>query len=301
MTDTGLRIDVEALTREFDAFCRDNPGHKVMGWITEREQEHFLRVIEKRGRFVSQFEATYEILVHVAGHVNFGAERREWPGHRAVQFVMTVENLKPIYSAFGRLVRGYYEDSFALMRIAYEAFFRIVHVSLYPEDSYWSFGPKAKGVKQFQLTNFLKDELRLDWTEYKVLSSMAHSYEMTVLRQVVQIGKEGQKEPLGFGFAYDETTLSVGVNVLRFLLLLYLHVVIRVLLQPRISGVPDQGLVSKAKKCIELYQKDLLSHPDEYWRRAAQDLDFIFHIIERAEEGEDWKSFVREVRPEIRH
>ncbi len=300
MTDMGSGIDIEALTREFDAFCQENPGRDVTDWIREREEEHLALVLDKRGRFVNQFECTYKVLVDIAGYVNFGADRKEWPGHRLVQFVFTVENIKPIYSAFDRLVRGYYEDAFALMRIAYEAFFRIVHVSLYPDDTYWSFGPKGKGVRQFQLTNLVRDQLRLGWTEYAVLSSMAHCYEITVLRQVVEIGKEGQKEPLGFGFAYDETVLSVGINVLRFVLLLYLRVVSNILLKPPKPGVADQGLASKAATCSELYRKDLLSHPDEYWRLVGQDLDYVLEVVERAENSQDWKAFVRTSRPEIK-
>ena len=276
MADMGMGIDVEELTREFDAFCKKNPCGDLITWIREREQEHFALVMKKRGRFVEQFEASYGTLVGITGHVNFAADLATWPGHRLVQFVLTVENLKPIYSAFDRLVRGYYEDSFALMRIAYEAFFRIVHISLHTDDTYWSFGPKQKGVKQFQLTSFIEHELGLQWTEYKVLSAMTHSYEFTVLRQVVEIGKEGQKQPLSLGFAYDETLLSIGVNILRLLLLLYLKTVVTVLLRPSKPGVSDHGLVSKATKCIDLYQRDFMSHPDEYWRVVVGDLDGVF-------------------------
>lgn len=181
MADIRAGIDIDALTRDLDAFCAENLPSEVATRLRQLEDEHRDRMLPKYGRFMSQFEATYDVLARVVEHVNYGAERSKWPGHRLVQFVIVVENLKPIYSAYDRLVKGYYEDCMVLMRVAYEAFLRVVFVSLHPDDPLWSFGDPVKGATQFKLTNFVKQELRLSWNEYSVLSSIAHSNKFSVL------------------------------------------------------------------------------------------------------------------------
>jgi len=297
MSRRDAEIDIDSLIQEFNTFCAANLPSDILRRMQDYEGEHLAYVSSQYGRFVSQFEASYDALVRIIDHVNYGAERSKWPGHRVVQFIVAVQNVKPIRSAQDRLLRGYYEDSLTLMRVAYEAFVRIVFISLHPDAPVYSFGERRKGARHFNLTNFVADELRLGWNEYEVLSAMAHSYKLAVLKQLTEIGSEGQREPLTLSFTRDEVHLTVGINILEFLLLVYLRTATTILLHPVKPGALDQKVLSRATKCIELWQKSFVSHPKPYWRTVANDLDYVFELVRAAEDGRDWKRIREELKP----
>jgi len=294
MTDSRADIDVDVLTKQFDAFCADNLPSDVLRQIHEMEQGHLAQLSHTHGRFISQFEASYDILVRILAHVNYGADRAKWPGHRIVQFIIANENLKPIYSAFDKLVRGYPEDSFTLARVAYEAFLRIVFISLYPQVPGYSFGDQ-KGVRKFNATNLVEQDLRLDrWNHYSILSAMVHSYKFPVLKKLVDIGKHGQREPLVMSFDYDETLLEVGINILKFLVFIYLRLASEILLQPRKPNAVDAELLNKVSLYIDLESRCFMSHPKKDWQTVVGDLDYVFDMVRAVDNDEDWKN-IREV------
>ena len=289
-------VDIDRLTAQFDEFCQEILPSRCIQRIHQVEREHLAHINSKYGRFLAQFEASFDLLIQLTDHVNYGADRAQWPGHRAVQFILTVMDLKPIYSAFDKLVKGYYEDSFTLARVAYEAFLRTVFLSLYPDSPAYSFD-KKKGTRGFNLTNFVEQDLRLDWNHYSILSAMAHSYKFPVLKKVVEFGKQGKREPLSLSFEYDELLIEVGINILKFLILTYLRTTTTLLLLPQKKIALDEVLLKKALYYIHLEQQQLLSHPTEDWRLLPADLDYVFELALSAEEGKDWKAIRDALRP----
>jgi hypothetical protein len=159
-----------------DAWVEEHLPAEVVVSTTQAEREHFESFKKDYGRFVAQFEVEYAALVKVIDDINF-VERSSWPDHRAVQYVLAAYNVKTFYSAVDRLARGYYEDCITLTRSLYETFARVLYISCHPDNAYSAlvFNP-PKGVRKFNLTNFLRDELGLDrGSQYAIMSTFAHS------------------------------------------------------------------------------------------------------------------------------
>ncbi|MEN6372409.1 MAG: hypothetical protein ABFD64_10405 [Armatimonadota bacterium] len=293
MGQTREGVDLDELTLQFDAFCNEQLPSNTTLWLRQCESKNQEFMESNYGRFCRQFEAGYDVLVSAIGYANSWADHTKWPRNRIVQHIMEAENIKPIYSAFDRLIKGYYVDCLVLARVAYEAFLRIIFVSLYPDDTYYSYARGKKVPRQFKLTNFIKEDLKLGWNEYEILSAMAHSYKFSVLKQIVEIGKNGQTEPLSLGFEQDELLIEICNNILDFLLLIYLEFTMAFLLVPLKECNVDYCQIDKINLYIMLKQKNFISHPNQYWQKVIGDLDYVFDLVRAAESGKDWKQ-VRE-------
>lgn len=291
-------IDREALRSELAEFCDLYTPSQCMHRINEIEQEHMHEILSSYRGFIIQFEAGYELLLQLLDHVNYGTERIKWPAHRVPQNVITVMNTKPIYSAYDRFIRGYYEDSLTLARVAYEAFFRIVYLSLFPDAPAYGFYHKP-GTRKFNLTNFIQQDLRLDWGHYRVLSAMAHSYQYSVLKEMVDISKAGQFVRISASFEYDQPKLEICMNILQFLIYAYYRVTTELLLIPHSQNALNANLLQDALHYIDLEKQVVSVHPTEAWNTVCTDIDDIFEIVRSAEAGEDWTSVRNTLRPKL--
>lgn len=122
--------------------------------------------------------------------------------------MLAAYNVKTFYSALDRLTKGYYEDSITLTRGLYETFVRTLFISCHPDDAYNAliFKP-PKGERAFNLTNFLRNELGLEWeTKYGVMSTFAHSNSLQVLSAL-------QRALEVLGLAVGHTLRQVGRHV----------------------------------------------------------------------------------------
>ena len=282
---------------EFDVLCREIPPGRAASGFREYQQERASFIRTSYGRFCGQFEVGYDVLVRAVDYVNYGVERSSWPQHRLVQNILIVENLKPLYSAFERFEKGFYEDGFILMRVAYEAFFRVIFLSLHPDDPHFSFADKRTGGKQFQQTNLEKEDLGLDWSTYSFLSHMTHAYKFPVLTRIAQIVRDGGiAEPLTLGFAaHDVDVFSIGVNILHLIQLFYFRVTRDLLLHPAKAGA-THPVLPQLERCCVLWSKFFASHVNEKLSRVIGDLDDVFAIIVDAEAGNDWRETRRRLR-----
>lgn len=291
MTNIRAGVDIDALTAEFDDLCNDILPSKITETMDKWADEHLSKFRLELGRFCSQFEAEYDVLVRAIHHVNYGTDKSAWPAYRLPQFVIAVENLKPLYSSYCMLAKGYYEDSMILTRVAYEAIMRIVYISLHPDDTCWGFADKhIKGARRFNLTSLIKDDLLLDWSEYRTLSSMVHCYAPSVLNKIAEIGKNGQKEPLTLGFDYSQIYSEVAINTIKFVLLIFMRMVACILFNPPKPDAFDTHLHAQVMRCIDLEQRCLISHPSAHWAAIVNDLDYLFRVVTAADEKKDWRA-----------
>ena len=276
-----------------DTWVEERLPTKVVPLLLGHEREHFELFNQDYGRFVSQFEVQYSALAEIIDQINF-VERSSWPDHRSLQYVLVAYNVKTFYSALDRLVRGYYEDSITLIRGLYETFVRTLFVSCHPDDAYSAliFNP-PKGVKRFNLTNFLRDELHLEWeTKYGVMSTFAHSNSYQVLTALERATQGiGEPERFGISFEYNTALAEAAIPFLQFVLLAHL----RFSMERFIGAItcPDQRGLSTATGSVDLLTYGLVNHPKEYWRTVARDLDVLFEMLEIADRREDWKAFLK--------
>jgi len=282
------------LKKRFDELCDTEPSQVVLD-INRYEQDHLRKVLKEYERFVAQFELFYDLIVKITQGVNY-IEKSNWPKHRSVQFMLIVHNLKNIYSSFDRLVKGFYEDSIVLDRPAYEAFIKVIYITCYPDDPYSVVsGRKSSSERKFNLTNFVKDELKLDWSDYRLFSIISHAKAYSVLTEAVKISREGQKEPIALKFEFDEKLFELGVNNIIFLLLVYLKIIV-CSFATSYNYILKKEMVEKAKELIMLSEKGMSLHPKDYWPQVIKDTEDIFKMIEEVEGGKNWKESWKNIR-----
>lgn len=292
MKDKQERTDW--LERRFDELCDTEPSQVVLD-IKGYEEDHLNKVEGEYGRFVAQFELYYDLIVKITKGVNY-IEKPDWPKHRSVQFMLIVHNLKNIYSSFDRLVKGFYEDSIVLDRPAYEAFIKVIYITCYPDDPLSVVrGRKSSSGRKFNLTNFVKDELKLDWSDYRLFSIISHAKAYTVLTEAIKISREGQKEPITLELKFDEELFELGANYIIFLLLVYLKIIV-CLFTTSHNRILKKEMAEKAKELIVLGQKSMSLHPKDYWPQVIKDTEDIFKMIEEVEGGKNWKESWKNIR-----
>lgn len=273
--------EIDYLIKRFDELCDTQPSQVVLD-INQYEQGHSRKVLKEYGRFVAQFELFYDLIVEMIHALNY-VKKSKWPKHRSIQFMLMAYNLKPLYSSFDRLIEGFYEDCIILARPVYEAFIKTIYITCHPKNPY-----SVVIGKKFNLTNFLKHELKLNWHEYRLFSAMTHANAYCVLDEAMQISQEGQKEPITLKFKFDKKLFEVGVNVTSFLLLVYLKVIIDLLIT-NCNEVLKKEMVEKAKELIVLREKSFSLNQKDYWPQVIQDTKDIFKMIQETEVGKDWR------------
>lgn len=285
-------MDDELTIDQVDAWVRSRLAESVVGDIKQLEVDHFAVFMKEYGRFVEQFEVQYSALVEALEAANF-VDRTNWPQHRYVQFALLSYNVKTFHSAFDRIVRGYYEDGIALTRGLYEAFVRTLFVSCFPDDAYSALITNApKGMRRFNLTNFLDHDLGLQWeTKYAVTSPFAHSNSLETFQALKRaIDRVGEPEVFGFRLAFDERLAEASIPLLNFVLLTHMRFVLEQLLGDDTDV--DEDLLAGIRESVRLLAHQIETHDSEYWRTVAADLDLLFEMLDVADERGDWRAFL---------
>lgn len=99
------------------------------------EDDHAKLMLKKFGKYIDYFKHSFDLLVNLVHLVNY-LDKQSWPKHRSLQFLLLKNNLKPLYSAFDRMIKGFYGDAIILLRTPYEAFIKMLYMSYYPDNAY---------------------------------------------------------------------------------------------------------------------------------------------------------------------
>lgn len=261
--------------------------------LQRREGEHALAFTQEYGRFANQFEVAFGAHAALLDDLNF-INKGAWPPHRAVQYMLLAHNAKTFHSALDCLVRGRYEDATTLCRGLYETFIRAIWISAHPTDAYNAMvrSPPA-GSPVFNLTNFVRDQLHLDWeTTYSVSSAIAHSNGVAVLSSLIAAAsRAGEPERFRVAVAFDRDRLELAAPLLSFALLTHMRFAISVLVGD--LEHPHPARLELAKEAVALFTASLKNHPKPYWRAVATDLDMLFDLVAAADRGEDWRMWLR--------
>ncbi len=273
---------------EFDEFCSSHPTEDLfyrMGLLVLTHQE---KTTKTNGRFKDQTKLGLDLLFKGCHDLNY-IKKEHWPKYRSIQYITCIHNLKTIYSSYEKLVDGYYPDSATLARAPYEAMIKILFISIHPElDPYAIIvNRKTKGTHNFNLTGFLKDELKVDWSDYFLMSTSAHGNIHTILKEALDINQKGQTQPITPKIIYDQFFFEMGMNQLTFLVYGYLSIV-NELFYPPLEKLEDdkRPLLGKIRKYIELRGTSIIeSHPKPYWPQVIRDFKNIIDTIKLKEKS----------------
>jgi hypothetical protein len=262
--------------------------------ISKIESANTNRMLKEYGNFVKQFEDFFNLLIILFDQVNY-VKKDDWPEHRTIQFITIVHNLQTLYCAFDLTVRGHHAEAIILARTVYETFIKVVYLSCYPKAGYSVFFKKRDGTKEFNLTNFLNQELRLDRNSiYTIMSAIAHSKAYLIMTEAQEIATNGQKGKIGLRIKYDKKHLEITINYLYFLLWMFLKITIELFIEDKINKKAEEFL-NKAKKVEKAIEKIFIEHPGKEWKTINTDIAYIFKIIQLAENGQDWKKAIKKL------
>jgi len=290
-----MENETEEIKKELDDLCDTIAPSKVVLDIGQYQTTHANKILKEYGRFVSQFELYYDLIVEIFHAVNY-VDKAGWPKHRSIQFLLFVHNLKSLYSSFERLIHGFYEDSIILARPVYEAFIKSIYITCDPVDPYAVVaGLKGNMQKKFNLSNFLKDDLKLEWHDYRLFSALTHANQYLVLKEAIDIYQQGQKDAITLKFQFDKKLFELGVNVISYLLLVDLKAIIT-LFATNSNHILKNEMIKKAERLIDLRERDFSLHPKDYWPKVIKDTKDIFEMIKETEAGEKWVDSWQKIR-----
>lgn len=293
--------EIADLSARLDELCKASDTRSIESFLSYQDV-HTKHVGNRHGRWTCQVETYLSTLAVAANRVNY-LERR-WPQHRGLQFVVATHSLRQIYSASGLLCRGLYDDAISLLRSVYETFLRIVFISCNQSHAYNAFYAPGQSGPRFNATNFVNDELKLEWVKYSVMSAFAHSNKFKVMEDVIALNK-GEQRPITLSYKVDETLMGVGKNHFDFLTAVWLRLFSSVF-RPVIPADDDGALEryrlidEQADLAAEVLSKHTAS---EYWRRVAADVEKLFQLIEHMDESpnDDWKQYWASLSPDQPH
>ena len=166
------------------------------------------------------FEAFHEDFANMVLDLNH-KKKHDWKDLHTKTAVLFAKLPKILFAAFYLSVRGYYYESLATLRIAYELLLRILYIQKFPDqvDLVVMNASQKKG-NQFRASQVLphhfgvgsippdsdKDNL------YQFLGDPLHGMVHRVLKEMTKAHREGGLV-LDLGYEYDPTLYAVSMNL----------------------------------------------------------------------------------------
>jgi hypothetical protein len=287
------------MTRVMDARLPDNlqerldgllesDGSATMGEVLAYQREHLAYVLQHYGRYTGFFELCFALFAEIIDGLNY-ADKSRWPKHRGTQLILFLHNLKTLESAEDRLVKGCYGDALVLLRVPYEAFLRMVFMSMFPADAMSALATPEPRHRAFNATNLITQDLHLPWTDHTLLSVFAHAHRSTALSHVIDIAARGRRDPVALEYHFDEEHFTLGANLLSIVCYMCLGMVVQMfgrdVTAPR--GLVDR--IGKASAVAEVLGAMLRTHRRQYLPAVVDDIDDVLRMMRAADDGKHWQ------------
>ncbi len=236
-------------------------------------RKHRIMMAQTYWPFMQHFHRLFTILVDAIDAANY-IKKDGWTYHNLAQWTLLSKNVRFIDSAYQKLLDGYYEESFVLGRVAFEAFCRIVWLHRYPNKDVGVIfrSTKDKG-ERFNITNFLTQDLEVDWLSYPLFSMFVHGNQPDILKIIDQVAHGTTPKILVYSGKQDKKMIEGLAPTLSFLLYVFYECFNHyVLTLDKTHGVEIKGL----QRIMTLQKTLLKKNPKAYWQKVATDIERIF-------------------------
>lgn len=278
---------MDPLQEGLDALLESHDS-PIMSQVLAIQREHLAYVLQNYGRVVGLFELCFDLLAEIVDGLNY-ADKSEWPKHRGTQLILFLHNLKTLESAEDRLVKGCYGDAFVLLRVPYEAFLRMVFMSLFPADAMSGLARRPEpGHGAFNATNLITQDLRLAWTDHKLLSVFTHANQFTALSHYIDIAARGNRDPIALEYHFDEALFTMGANLLNIVCYMFLGVAVQLFGRDVTTPPGLVERIGKASQVASVMGEMLRTHRRQYLPAVVDDIDDIFRLMKAADDGRCW-------------
>ena len=192
----------------------------------------------------------------------------------------------PLFSGFERSVSGFYDEGLILFRACYEAIIKVYFISFYPSDYEAVLVRKLpKGKRQFNLSNFVDTDLKVDWDFiYRLLSRYTHGNTAKTLLELLDLSRNGQTEPISFELMYNEDRFSTTMNMCNFIVWNYLKVFQELLVKPVESSF-DPKLLKNLSDTEKVFGAMIKLTPNKKFANTYDEVIQIFNKIAEREKS----------------
>lgn len=278
------------MSEELDKLIKETQSDKAAKTtsnIYEYIKKHKSFVAQRLKGYTKYFEDYFDVLNNTISQLNF-APKKDWPQYKNLQFLMFPETLKTLHRAFEDTVDGYYEEAVMLLRSVYETYIRMIFIVCYPND-YEAIFYDRKNKRIFNLTNFVKDELRFEGGFiYRYMSFVSHSKNHLTLMRLVKLSKGEDKNPIRLKYKYDEKAISIPVNNSTYLLCALFNIMLVTFREDFVNSNINQNEIERMVKIDKALKGILESLPNKF-KEIVKDIDKVDKIIEEVKHGNDWK------------
>lgn len=158
------RISINEVKKRLEKVYSKEPSKKI-GIIYDYEKNHRLLVANKFGPFTKYFEDSFDFLLDAIYSINY-LPKKNWSWKKNLQYLYFASATKPLFKAFTLTLDGFYDEASAIIRTPYEVLIKIIFCSCYPTDFWITYANPAKGQRTFNLSNFLQNDLKVDWKSF---------------------------------------------------------------------------------------------------------------------------------------
>ncbi len=273
-------MDENRLIKLINETKNKDPAGTSMG-ILKFIAGHRELVYENFGKYLKNFEDYFDILNNAIFNLNY-MPKKHWPQYKGTQFLLFPETLKTLHRAHEDLFDGYYEESMMLLRSVYETYIKMIYIAIHPNDIESIFYKRA-GKRNFNLSNFVKDELNLDWGWlYKLLSSISHGKTYKHLDLWIKTSTGKYKDKISLYYKYDKDAISRPINMSIFLLYLLFHLVYVTFIGDIKSSKVEKIYIKKMDN-IDIILREMLRNSPNKFSELVQDIEKIDKIIKQPE------------------
>lgn len=268
-------ISTKELQRLYDSIYNKGPAKTTLD-IYRYANIHKNLVLKKWNIYIKSFEDCFDALSNTINELNY-VEKNSWPPNKGIQYMLYPETLKTLHCSFEVMCNGYYEEALILQRSVYETYLAMLFTAYYPSDCE-SVLYTVKGKRVFNVSNFLADNLKVDWGFiYRVCSYSAHRKKHTHSERLIQISKGMFKKAHTLTFEYDEEAITRPLNMLFFLQYVLTHFLI-IVFENDISKRLQPKIVLRLKNMDRFLRAIMEGTPNKYAKIPA-DVDKIDSLI----------------------
>ena len=283
LTENEKSDEIQKLLNETQ---NDTPA-KTTQDIYQYINKHQSLVVKEFSGYVKYFEDYFDVLNIVISSLNY-LPKETWPHYKGLQYLMFPETLKTLHRAFEDIVAGYYDEAVMLLRSVYETYVKMIFIACYPED-YEAVFRDRKGKRNFNCTNFVKDELRFDWEFiYRFMSYASHSKMHLILAELIKLSKKEEKNPIRLEYKYDKDAISRPMNLSTFLLYALFNLMMVTFKDDIDNSTIDKKDIARMIKIDKALKGVLESLPNSL-SSITKDIDKIDTILSSVKHGKGWK------------
>jgi hypothetical protein len=260
----------------------------TIGDIISFKENHRKQFLGDYHGYVKIFEGAFEVAAQTVEALNY-APKTDWPKHRSSQYPFFPNMLETLYRANDDFMDGFYDEANMLNRSVFESIIRVIWASCNKEHHNTIWTKKEKGAPEFNVSNFLKHDLIVDWDYIWGYSSMAtHGKRHRVLFLLMDLVR-GKPRSVSWNLKYDKHLVTHPMNIstdMLWLILRLLRTLFPDLSNPAIFKREGMERLTIAEAGL---REMVAGIPTDKTKVFLVEVDKVFKILDAAEQNTPWR------------